>query len=267
MAEARFKIAACSAQHIGDRTEQQDSLGIFTSKRRPGCVLFVVADGMGGKTGGALASQQVLTTAKGLFEDFTINDSGQALLQQIIHEAHTVIRLSALSAEKEPHSTVVALLLHQERAEWAHAGDSRLYHFRSADLVQRTVDHSYVEQLIQQGKLDPRNAQMHPKSHLLVNALGTDKMPYTSFSSVDQPQPGDSFLLGTDGLWHYFNDTELGILVSATEPRAATERIMQLTRRRAMGGGDNCSMIIVKLEELPIEPRFTLSPMPMEIKE
>ena len=248
MTSPRLTINACTALHNGDRQEQQDSVGIFTSKRRPGCALFVLADGMGGKTGGAMASQQVMSTAKNLFDDFSPNDSAEALLTQIVQETHTVIRLTAMSAEKEPHSTIVALLLHEESAEWVHAGDSRLYHFRDADLVRRTTDHSYVEQLIRQGKLDPRKAHSHPKSHLLTNALGTEKTPYATFGSIEHPAPGDNFLMCSDGVWHYFNDVELGILVSATDPRTASERIMQITRSRALGSGDNCSLIIVRLE-------------------
>jgi serine/threonine protein phosphatase PrpC len=257
MSPPRFKIAACTAQHIGDRPEQQDSVGIFTSKRRPGCALFVVADGMGGRTGGALAAQQVMTTAQSLFDDFSGTDSGEALLTQIVHEAHTIIRLSALSSEKEPHSTMVAMLLYQERAEWVHVGDSRLYHFQHSNLVERTIDHSFVEQLVKSGKLDPRKAQSHPKSNLLTNALGTEKMPHLSFGVMEMPEPGHNFLICTDGLWHYFNDTELGILINSADPRVASENIMQITRKRAMGGGDNCSMVIVKLEELPTLPHAT----------
>ena len=65
----RLRITACTGQHIGDRAEQQDRVGIFTSRRLPDAALFIVADGMGGKTGGAMAAQQVLSTAQNLFAD------------------------------------------------------------------------------------------------------------------------------------------------------------------------------------------------------
>jgi PPM family protein phosphatase len=105
----RFKVSACIADHIGDRSEQQDRVVLLTSKRNPGTLLAVVADGMGGRTGGRMASDQVISTADSLFQETAAQDGElRALLQQIAAEAHTVIRLTALSSEKEPHSTIVA---------------------------------------------------------------------------------------------------------------------------------------------------------------
>ncbi len=257
-----FKIAACTAQHIGDRNEQQDRVGIFQSRRMPGSALFVVADGMGGKTGGAMAAQQVMTTAKSLFEEFSpVNESVDTLLRQIVLEAHTVIKLSALSSEKEPHSTIVALLLQPDRADWAHVGDSRLYRFHDGELVERTIDHSYVEQLIAEGKIKPEEASSHRLSNLLTSALGTAKLPAVSFGGADTLAVGECYLLCSDGLWHYFSDAELGKMLYAEAPRLASERMIQVTRERARGAGDNCTLAIVRLdppEEKP-KPRVTRS--------
>jgi serine/threonine protein phosphatase PrpC len=256
----RFKLAACTAQHIGDRGEQQDRVGIFQSRRMPGSALFVVADGMGGKTGGAMAAQQVMTTAKSLFEEFSpVNESVDTLLRQIVLEAHTVIKLSALSSEKEPHSTIVALLLQPERADWAHVGDSRLYRYYESELLERTVDHSYVEQLIAEGKIRPDEAQSHRLSNLLTSALGTAKQPQISFGSADTISVGECYLLCSDGLWHYFTEAEIGSMLYAEAPRLASERLIQLTRERARGAGDNCTLAIVKLEppDEPAAPRVS----------
>jgi len=234
---------------MGDRTEQQDRVGIFSSRRLPGGALFIVADGMGGKTGGAMAAQQVMTTARSLFEEYSPGDeSVTSLLTQIIQEAHTVIKLSAMSTEKEPHSTVVALVLQPQRADWAYVGDSRLYRFHEADLIERSIDHSYVEQLISEGRIRPEEASSHRLSNLLTSALGTTKPPQISFGSAESLNAGDIFLLCSDGLWHYFSDAELGLIVSTAAPRQASERLMQLARERARGTGDNCSISIVRLD-------------------
>jgi serine/threonine protein phosphatase PrpC len=256
MSEARFKVAACTAQHIGDRSEQQDRVGVFTSSRMPGSALFVVADGMGGKTGGSMAAQQVIATAKGLFEEYgPTGEPVSALLKQIVFEAHTVIKLSALSSEKEPHSTVVALLVQPNRADWAHVGDSRLYRFHEAELIERTIDHSYVEQLIAEGKIRPEEAASHRLSNLLTSALGTNKLPEVSLGGTENLAPGQIFLLCSDGLWHYFTEPELGVLLSTAAPRAASERLIQIARERARGAGDNCSLAIVRLEAPDPPPR------------
>src|ERR1700712_5451618 len=148
-----LRVSAVTAQHIGDRAEQQDRVGIFTSRRLPDSALFVVADGMGGKTGGAMAAQQVMSTAKNLFAEYSLGDSIESLLTEIVREAHLVIKLSALSTEKEPHSTLAALVVQPHRADWAHVGDSRIYRFNDGRLLGRTTDHSYVEQLVTEGKL------------------------------------------------------------------------------------------------------------------
>ena len=243
-----LRITACTGQHIGDRAEQQDRVGIFTSRRLPDSALFIVADGMGGKTGGAMAAQQVMSTAKNLFAEYSLGDSIHSLLTEIVNEAHLVIRLSALSTEKEPHSTLAALIVQPHRADWAHVGDSRIYRFSSGKMVGRTIDHSYVEQLVNEGKLDRHGAQSHRLSNLLTHALGTNKQPSIDFGSVETLVAGDTFFLCSDGLWHYFSEAELTVMLSTYPPRQASERLIQIARERADGGGDNCTLAIVRME-------------------
>jgi serine/threonine protein phosphatase PrpC len=249
-----LRISACTGQHIGDRGEQQDRVGIFTSRRLPDSALFIVADGMGGKTGGAMAAQQVMSTAKNLFTEYSLGDSIHSLLTEIVNEAHLVIRLSALSTEKEPHSTIAALVVQPHRADWAHVGDSRIYRFNHGKLLGRTTDHSYVEQLVSEGKLDRRGANSHRLSNLLTHALGTNKQPSIDFGSVDTLSVGETFLLCTDGLWHYFTENELSVVLSTYPVRKASERLIQIARDRADGGGDNCTLAIVRMEPLDQRP-------------
>ena len=247
-----MRITACTGQHIGDRAEQQDRVGIFTSRRLPDSALFILADGMGGKTGGAMAAQQVMSTAKNLFAEYSVGESIESLLTEIVNEAHLVIRLSALSTEKEPHSTLAALVVQPHRADWAHVGDSRIYRFNDGKLLGRTTDHSYVEQLVMEGKLDRKGASSHRLSNLLTHALGTNKQPSLDFGSVDHLDAGDTFFLCSDGLWHYFTDSELGSMLNTYPPRKASERLIHIARERADGGGDNCTLAIVRME--PLEP-------------
>ena len=247
-AATRLRISACTGQHIGDRIEQQDRVGIFTARRLPDSALFVIADGMGGKTGGAMAARQVMSTAKNLFAEYSVGGSIHSLLTEIVNEAHLVIRLSALSTEKEPHSTIAAMVVQPHRADWAHVGDSRIYRFRGGKLIGRTADHSYVEQLVNQGKLDPHAAHAHRLSNLLTHALGTSKQPSIDFGNAELLSSGDTFLMCSDGLWHYFTDSELAVVMATYTPRKASERLIELARERAEGGGDNCTLAIVRLE-------------------
>jgi PPM family protein phosphatase len=247
-----LRIVAATGLDQGDRPYQQDQLGLMAHPRDRGCVLGVVADGMGGRTGGRKASDQVLMTAKQLFERYhSDGDSAPELLRRIGLESHTVIRLIAVSAEQEPHSTMAAFLLNPDgTCHCAHSGDSRLYHFRGNSLQFRTKDHSYVQALVDRGELDEKLAQTDPRSNVLLSCLGTDKPPQISLHSIEHLQAGDSLLLCSDGLWHYFREHELAMVVSQVSPREACQFLIEKARTRAAGRGDNISAIVLKLEAL-----------------
>lgn len=254
---SQYKIEAGTGQHIGDRKEQQDRSGLFVSRSAPGYVMAVLADGMGGLSGGALAAEQVLRTAQQLFDRFTPGtDSVETMLNTIGQEAHTIIKLTAFSTEKEPHSTMVLLVLTPDKsAVWAHVGDSRLYRFDGPNCIERTQDHSYVEKLISEGKLTPEQAKNHRLTNVLVNVLGhTTTDLYVTIKRYNGLKAGDSFLLCSDGLWHYFTDAELGAAIAMNTPRQASEMLINKARERAAGtAADNCTLAIVKLIVPPEE--------------
>jgi serine/threonine protein phosphatase PrpC len=138
-----YRINAATGIHKGDREYQQDQVALLSHPRVAGCVLGVVADGMGGRSGGRKASDQVMLTARQLFESYLPSaDDAPSLLRQIAEEAHIVIRLTAISAEQEPHSTIAMFLINPGgECYWLHAGDSRVYLFRGGSFVKRTFDH------------------------------------------------------------------------------------------------------------------------------
>ena len=249
-------VDACAAQHQGDRKEQQDRVAILPHARARGVALAVVADGMGGHTGGALAAEQVVHTAKTNLDQFaTAEESSQRMLENSMREAHTMIKASRFMNEKDPHSTAVMLLLQPGRVTWGHCGDSRLYHFRGKKLVGRTIDHSYVEHLLAAGKITPEQALNHPNRNVLLASLGGQDDPKITLAEVTEPAAGDAFVLCSDGLWAYFDDEELGTLVADNSARQACEILIDKARQRAKGGGDNLSLAIIKLTEaLPKKP-------------
>jgi serine/threonine protein phosphatase PrpC len=246
------KVSACVATHVGDRHDQQDRVAIITSPRNPGALLAIVADGMGGRTGGRQAADQVVSTAENLFRDMSDRDSSyRDLLLHLAAEAHTVIRLTAVAAEKEPHSTLCALIIKKRYAIWAHAGDSRLYFFRGGRLAHRTEDHTYAQQLRDEGRLEEADVASQRYKNILVSALGINKKPKVEIGEDHILTVGDAFLLASDGLWAYFSDEELAELLTALPPREASERLISLARERADGHGDNLSLAIVKIEAAP----------------
>ena len=247
-----YRITASTGIHKGDRDYQQDQVALLTHTRIAGCVLGIVADGMGGRSGGRKASDQVMLTAKQLFERYSpAADDAVAMLKQLVEEAHTVIKLTAISAEQEPHSTLAAFLINPGgECHWAHTGDSRIYHFYGTKLVKRTIDHSYVQTLVDKGELTEDEANVHPQSNILMGCLGTEEVPPISQHFIAQLGPGDTLIACSDGIWHYFSPNEMGSALFMLSPREATEFLIQKARSRANGGGDNLSLVIVKFEAL-----------------
>lgn len=254
-----FRLTASTGIHKGDRAYQQDQVALLVHPRFNGCVLGVLADGMGGRSGGRKASDQVMMTARQWFERYSPEyDDGPVALKDMVEEAHTVIRLTAISSEQEPHSTVVAFLINPRGdCYWAHSGDSRIYHFKNGKMVQRTIDHSYVQALVDRGEITDEEATTHPKSNILLGCLGTESDPPIGIHSIAQLEPGDVLMACSDGVWHYFSPDEMASVVESLTPREATEFLIEKARSRGRGGGDNLSLAIVKIEALE-EPKKSL---------
>jgi PPM family protein phosphatase len=254
-----YKITASTAQSIGDRQEQQDRILLAPHEKHPGYVLAVVADGMGGRTGGGIAAEQVMTTMAQLFHRHQIDDSIENFLIECVQESHATIKMLSISEEKEPHSTVVSLMCTPNRFYWMHVGDSRLYVFRHGVLKEFTKDHSFVMDAIAAGKLTPEQANVHPNRNMLTSALGMVSEPRFTLGCLDKPQVGDTFLLASDGLWTYFKSNELSHILSSMSASASTKLLMELARERGDRKGDNISMIVIKLvvpeaEDTVIQP-------------
>jgi len=251
-----LSVETCAAQHIGDRKEQQDRVALFPHPSRPGLLMAMLADGMGGHTGGAMAAEQVVFKARQTFETFApADETPQDLLRTIIGESHVVIKLTIIPRAQDPHTTACVLLFQAGRVDWAHCGDSRIYHFRNDKLISRSSDHSYVNEMVKQGYLTPEQAEHHPQKNVLLGCLGSEREPTIDFGGTAPLADGDIFLLCSDGLWAYFSDAELGGVLAAHPPRAAAEILIQRSRDRANGHGDNCSVAIIKLVEKKTEKK------------
>jgi len=249
-----YKLEAGTAQHIGNRPQQNDRVALMTGARAPGYVLAVLSDGIAG----AAASEQVLHTAKQVFDLFKPGDGPaierlEQLLRDIVQETHMVIQMNAMTTQVEAHASFVGLLLspHGE-AVWAHVGDSRLYHFQDGSCLARTSDAPYVEHLVSSDRLPPDAARNHRKSKLLVNVLGNGrKDPYVTIGHHAGLAAGHVFLLASDGLWHFFTDAELGAATARATPRQASEMLINKAAERSQGKGGNCTMAILKLVPPP----------------
>jgi serine/threonine protein phosphatase PrpC len=244
-----YKIEAGTGQHIGDRSEQQDRIGLFTAPRAPGYMMAVLADGMGGASGGSIAAEQAIRTAQQVFEHFSpLIEDVETMLQEIVNEIHTVIQLMTLATEMRPHTTLAILVITADgKAIWGHVGDSRVYRFSGPNLAERTVDHSYFEQMIgQPGSVPGASA---PPRTILANVIGNPlEAPVLTLGRCADLKAGDAFMLCSDGLWHHCNDEEFGAAIAMNSPRDAAQMLITKARKRATGGdADNCTLGVIKL--------------------
>jgi PPM family protein phosphatase len=247
-----YRLNAITGIHRGDRAYQQDQVQIMSHERTPGCLMAILADGMGGKSGGRKAADQVILTAQQLFERYSPQrDNPAEALQQLVLEAHLMIKLTAITSEEEPHSTVASFIISPSRScDIIHAGDSRVYHFRGAEMMRRTQDHSYVQRLVDEGQITEEEANAHPQSNLLTGCLGTSTDPPLSPTHIDEIDIGDCIVACSDGLWHYFTPREIGAILHALPAREACEMLVSKARQRARGGGDNLSLALVRVDSL-----------------
>jgi len=194
----------------GGRRYNEDACGHWASERALCCVL---ADGAGGHGGGDVASRLAVQELIGRFARTpTVDGATLGLLLRETNEALIGQRVPG-TARADMHSTVVCLVVDfvEHAAHWAHAGDSRLYWFRAARVLDRTRDHSLVQSLVDSGMLAEHEIRTHPKRSELRSALGiADDLLEVAAADGGQPvQAGDVFLLCTDGLWEYVDDAVL----------------------------------------------------------
>jgi serine/threonine protein phosphatase PrpC len=245
-------IQACIAQHQGDRAHQQDRVALLRGRRAPRCVLAVVADGVGGRSGGELAASEVVATAQRRFDEFGPGDPVTRFFEDLVGEIHVVLQIAAATVQLEPHATLAALLVQPHRVDWCHVGDSRVYHVREHQVLARTVDDTFLEQMLSGNRVDASRARLHPSAALLTQALGGPQAPCPHIAGEAAPRAGDTFVLCTDGVWGRLSDEEIADGLASPSPRDAAAALLGVARERAGGKGDNCSLLVLKLAALAV---------------
>jgi serine/threonine protein phosphatase PrpC len=107
-----------------------------------------------------------------------------------------------------------------------------------------------VQLLVKRGEITEEQANSHPQSNILMACLGTESDPPVDVHFIPKLRAGDCLLVCSDGVWHYYSDAELGEILARLSAREATEFLIEKARGRAMGVGDNLSLVVVKLEQL-----------------
>lgn len=210
-------------------------------------MLVLVADGMGGHNAGEIASATAISVIEAAYEQMHAEPAAQ--LKEALENANaTIHRKSTRNVEtRGMGTTCTALLLQDGFAYSAHVGDSRLYLIRNQAIYLMSEDHSAVMDLVKTGELTLQEARHHPDKNLVTRSLGTH--PEVEVSGWPAPlplQPGDHFLLCSDGLYDQVEDDEMCAIVL---PRKAADACEELVRKaKERGAPDNVTVAVVGLQ-------------------
>lgn len=254
MPETAFVGFGSASRRGPGRSENQDSSGAFPraadgKPRHPHEKLFVVADGMGGHRGGREASQMVVHLVEERFFTGKAGRPRDSLAVALEEANHRIFERSRSETELQGMgSTCVALLLRGRNAFVAHVGDSRVFRVRADGVEQLTTDHSRVEELVRQEEITLQEAEQHEERHLLTRAVGVRPEVEVDLLGPLPLEPGDRFVLYTDGLIS-IADEELAEITTTRTPQEACDTLIQLATER--GGRDDATVQVVYVRRLP----------------
>lgn len=235
----------------GGRAVNEDAYGVWSGVDSSTCFV-VLSDGAGGHGGGDVASKIVVEQALDWFRRQPV--ASQEVVRAALNNANETVMREQKSAAPlaDMRATVVVLALDTAagHAVWMHVGDSRLYIFRGGRVLIRTRDHSVLQGMIDAGYVTDAAIRSNPHRNALMSALG-DKAAFDHASPAGLPiEPGDAFLLCSDGLWDYIEDAEMESLLAQTSSVEAWVRALEDTvLARAGTHHDNYSAVAVRCSD------------------
>lgn len=229
---------------IGRRKTNQDRIAYCYSRDS---LLMLIADGMGGHLHGEVAAHiavQFITQAFQREAQPLLQDPGLFLSRALVNAHHAILDYALdKNLPEAPRTTVVACIVQEGFAYWAHAGDSRLYLMRQGKIVAQTRDHSRVQLMLEQGLIDAEGAARHPGRNRIYSCLGGNHAPQIEFSRRTPLHNGDVFLLCTDGLWGPLNNDALVLGLADTNLMTAIPRLLTRAETSAGSSCDNLSAV------------------------
>ncbi len=235
---------SAAVSHVGKiRANNQDS-------GYAGTYLFVVADGMGGHAGGDVASAIAVKRITETDRLYTSpNDAAFALHAALLAAnsllAETVFDHGELTGMG---TTVSAILRVDNQIAMAHIGDSRIYLYRDAELTQISADHTFVQRLVDSGRITQEEAAVHPRRSVLMRVLGdVDASPEIDTTVLDT-RPGDRWLICSDGLSSYVTDEKIAAALAAgSSTDDAANRLVKESLDQ--GAPDNVTVVLVDIDD------------------
>ena len=235
---------SAAVSHVGKiRANNQDS-------GYAGAHLFVVADGMGGHAGGDVASAIAAKRVAEADTDYPSARDAEFALQQALIAANSLLAETVFEHSELTGmgTTVSAVLRVGNELALAHIGDSRIYRFRDGELVQITADHTFVQRLVDSGRITPEEAAVHPRRSVLMRVLGdVDAAPEIDTGIFDT-KPGDRWLLCSDGLSSYVADDKMAAILSTVRTaQGAADRLVKESLDH--GAPDNVTVVLVDIDD------------------
>ncbi len=257
-----MRIDIAAQTDIGRRKKNnEDYFGVFR-EGTPGLTLFdegallCVADGLGGHVGGEIASKLAVSIVKDILKQppppTEGNEEGQAtlaLLRDQMIKANTSIfqtNKELVKAARPMGTTLLTALVQPRRAYIANIGDSRCYHLREGEIIDRTEDHSWVDEQVKLGMMSKSEAESDLRRNLVTRCIGTHEQTEVD-TYLWHTAPGDMLLLCTDGLVNMVKDSEIAeIFKQSGGPAEIARRLVDLANEN--GGKDNITVVVARLE-------------------
>ncbi|MCB9791321.1 MAG: Stp1/IreP family PP2C-type Ser/Thr phosphatase [Alphaproteobacteria bacterium] len=252
-----MQIEAYAATDVGKVREQNED-SFLVDLDEDGGGVFAVADGMGGHAAGEVASRIAVDTVREILlgsrdpEETVLAEPGmqdrsdelRERLRYAMNQSSVRIRREI---ERRPSyqgmgTTLVVVVVESEQVHLAHVGDSRAYLFRNERLVRLTRDHTVVQQEVDAGRLSPELARIVPHKNILTKSVGFHG-PVDPDTSTRAVEPGDVFLLCSDGLTDPLDDKEIEDICRRTHPEDLAQGLLDEALRK--GGEDNITVVCV----------------------
>ena len=212
--------------------------------------LFILADGMGGYQGGEIASKLAVSAAKSYIMSNYENTNKEEkegladLVRNALQYANMIVyeKAQAMPELSNMGTTMDICIIYQNKAFIAHVGDSRVYRLRKEFFRKITKDHSYVQKLVDEGKITKEESEVHPKKNMLMKAVGCNAYVEPDVL-IKGFLKGDVILMCSDGLTNMVSEEEICKIIMEN-PTDATKLLVQ--KANDNGGRDNITAIIIR---------------------
>jgi PPM family protein phosphatase len=235
------------------RQNNEDACGSFAESEN--CVIFAVADGIGGYEGGEIASAQAIDVTLSAFRESPIEWGPAKRLHRAVQKANIEIHNRALTVPelRRMGTTLTAAAVCDGVLYAAHVGDCRIYHLRRGKVRQITKDHTVVQERVRMGLLSAAKARNHPERSALSRSLGHELI--VAVDRITMPlEQNDQLIICSDGLYTAIEDDELAHLIRGVEAATACRRLIDAANQRGTADNLTVAVFTAKADAPPAQP-------------